>query len=359
MLATSYLFLGGAGAGMLVVLCVLECLNAHRRFGYAADRTRLGRAFAGRSIGPLRTEPSNGSGGLRYFEGGYSRETAEAASGRWSRRAAARSFALPSDFFARSWPLCVVVLSLGILCLVADLGRPDRVLAFALSPKLSVMAVGAYALGVALLVAVCFAVVTCFDGLDFTPNLVYALSLVGIVAGLTSMLYTGVLLSGLASVLFWQTWLLPVVFALSSLSGGVALIFLAAAFVDARQVIVRPLVNLARVDSALIVAELALLLAYLAWGMAHEGTAASAGSLVAGDLAGLLWGGVVTIGLVLPFAMERFIVHGNRSSQLMWVAAAVLLGCFLLRVCIVGAGAYDAAQVALASYGLLPVPAAA
>lgn len=352
MLATSYLFLGGAGAGMLVVLCVLECLNAHRRFGYATDRTRLGRTFAGRVIGPLRAEPASGWGDMRYYEGGYSREDADAADARWSRRSVSRPFALPADFFARSWPLCAAVLALGVLCLTADLGRPDRLLVLALPPKPSVMTVGAYALGASLLVSSAFAAGATFDGLKITPAMVYVLSAIGMATGLACVLYTGVLLSGLASVLFWQTWFLPLVFALSSLSGGVALVFLAAAFVDARQTIVRPLVNLARVDGGLIVLELLCLLAYVAWGVSDAGAFDSAHSLVAGELREMFWGGVVAIGLVLPFVMERFIVHGNRSSQLLWVAAAVLLGCFLLRVCVVGAGAYDASQVSAVSQGL-------
>lgn len=353
MLATSYLFLGGAGAGMLVVLCVLECLNARRRFGHVSDQTRLGRTFAGRAIGPLRAEPALGSGGLRYFEGGYSFEAAEAAGGRWYRRAPSRAFALPGGVFALSWPLCLVVLGLGVLCLVADLGRPDHLLVLVFSPKLSVMTVGAYSLGVSILVAVIFSVGANFDGFEVTPIIVYVLGSVGFVTGLACALYTGVLLGDLASVLFWQTWLLPMVFLLSSLSGGIALVFLAAAFVDARQTIVKPLVNMARIDGALIVFELVFLMAYLVWGALSPGAFDAAYSLFAGDSKELFWGGVVAIGLVLPLVLERFIVHGNRSSQLMWVAAAVLFGGFLLRVCIVGAGAYDATQASAFSYGLL------
>lgn len=352
MLATSYLFLGGVGAGMLVVLCVLECLNARRRFGYATDRTRLGRTFAGRVIGSLRAEPAGGWGGMRYYEGGYSREAADAAVAKWSRGAVSRSFALPADFFARSWPLCAAVLALGILCLAADLGRPDRLLALAFPPRPSVMTIGAYALGASLLISSVFAAGAAFDGFKITPAMTYVLGAVGMAVGLACVLYTGVLLSGLASVLFWQTWLLPLVFALSSLSGGVALVFLAAAFVDARQTIVRPLVNLASVDGGLIILELLCLLAYAAWGVSDAGAFPSAHSLVAGELREMFWGGVVALGLVLPFAMERFIVHGNRSSQLLWVAAAILLGCFLLRVCVVGAGVYDLSRVSAVSQGL-------
>lgn len=42
---------------------------------------------------------------------------------------AAAAFALPVEFFARAWVVCVVVLALGVLCLAADLGRPERVAA--------------------------------------------------------------------------------------------------------------------------------------------------------------------------------------------------------------------------------------
>ena len=352
MLSTSYLFLGGAGAGMLVALCVLECLNARRRFGHRGDRTRLGRTFAGRAIGPLRTEPMRGSDGLRYFEGGYSQKEAEAACGRWSRGAVPRTFALPAEVFARSWPVCLVVLALGILCLIADLGRPDRLLVLALSPKLSAMTVGALALGFSFLVALVFFICANFDGFDLSATFVYTLSVVGIVVGLVCLLYTGVLLSGLASVLFWQTWLLPLVFALSSFSCGIALVFLAAAFVDVRQVMVRPLTELACVDGMLLTLEFVALIAYIAWGLLQEGTFEAAYSIVAGDLSAAFWGGVIVAGLVLPFAMERFIGHSSYRTQIVWIAVAILFGGLVLRFCIVEAGAYDMTQMTGALYKL-------
>ncbi|MBR3690621.1 MAG: polysulfide reductase NrfD [Eggerthellaceae bacterium] len=296
-------------------------------------------------MGPLRVESVRGTEGPRYFEGGHSFEAAKAAGGRWSRGFISRGFLFPTEMFVRSWPLCLIVVSLGMLCLIADLGRPDRILTFVFTPRLSVMTVGAFSLAASLLIALIFSVVTAFDGLDFVPVAVYALGFVGVVAGLTCAVYTGVLLSGLVTVLFWQTWMLPAIFMISSLSGGLALVFLSAAFVDVRQSIVRSLSNLARIDGALIVIELVILLSYVAWGVLNDGTSRSAWALAFGDYSGLFWGGVVSIGLVLPFILERFIVHGNRSSQLMWVAAAILLGCFLLRICIVGSGAYDLTQV--------------
>lgn len=349
-LVVSYLFLGGAGAGALVVLSLLECVNARRRFGRTRGRSRLGRTYIGRAMGPLRVEGSGVPGGMRYYEGG--RLTADAA-GRGLNHGSGeanlsvrivRAFVFPGEFFARAWPVCFVSMACGVLCLAADLGHPERILGFVIHPEFSAMTLGAYALAVSLVCAGAFAALALSDVAIPDVRVVYALSVVGIASGLVAVAYTGVLLSGLASVLFWQTWLLPALFSLSSLSCGVALVFLAAAFVEVRQSFAWQLRNLARVDSMLIVLEALCLAALLAWGLRQEGTLAAAQALVMGELAWLFWGGLVGLGLALPLAMEQFVAHGNYSSQLLWVAAAVLLGGFILRFCIVGAGAYDVTQ---------------
>ena len=130
---------------------------------------------------------------------------------------------------------------------------------------------------------------------------------VGVAAGLVTVAYTGVLLQGLASVLFWQTMLLPALFALSSLSCGVACAFLGAAFVETRRPITRPLARLALVDGVLVVLEALVLAGYLAWAFTGEGTASAAQALVAGDLRWVFWGGAVLCGLAVPFALERYL----------------------------------------------------
>lgn len=323
MLVVSYLFLGGAGAGALVVLSLLECANAHRRFGFTRGRSRLGLTYAGRAMGPLSVGEPGVPGGTSVV----------------------RAFSLPGDLFARAWPVCFVTMAAGVLCLVADLGRPERLLVLLLSPAPSAMTVGAYALAISLACAGVFSAMALSDATVPDARAVYALAIPSVLAGLATVAYTGVLLSGLASVLFWQTWLLPVLFSLSSLSCGVALVFFAAAFVEVRQSLAWQLQNVARVDSVLIVLETLCLGALVVWGLASDGTFAAAHALVAGDLAWAFWGGLVVPGLAVPLVMEQFVAHGNYSSQLLWVAAAVLLGGFLLRLCIVGAGGYDVTQV--------------
>ena len=83
-LTTGYLFLGGAGAGALVVLSLLECANAQRRFGRSPVRTLMTPAPALASASATRAR-------LRT------------------------AFALPDEFFARAWPLCFVALAVGML----------------------------------------------------------------------------------------------------------------------------------------------------------------------------------------------------------------------------------------------------
>ncbi|WP_165044276.1 NrfD/PsrC family molybdoenzyme membrane anchor subunit [Adlercreutzia sp. ZJ138] len=170
-------------------------------------------------------------------------------------------------------------------------------------------------------------------------------SFIGLVSGLASIAYTGVLLSSLASVLFWQTAFLPILFTTSALSCGIACVFLSMAFVEGRQSVTRPLMNLIRIDSVAIVMEAVILAFYLAWGLSDNGTASVAWALVTGDLSLWFWGIVFAVGLVAPFVMERFVSRMNYRTQLVWIAAAVLLGGFALRFCIVAAGAYDVTQM--------------
>ena len=306
LLTISYLFLGGAGAGALVVLAVLECANVRRRFGrLPGEATRIERAFA-----------------------------------------------LPDEFFARAWPVCFVALAAGMLCLLVDLGRPERLINLLTSPEPSAIVVGAYALAVALFCAGAFSLFELLDGPRIRVAAVWAVAAVGVVAGLVAVAYTGVLLQGLASVLFWQTPLLPTVFTLSSLSCGIACAFLGAAFVETRHPFTRPLARLALVDGVLVALEALVLTAYLVWALGGEGTALAAQALVAGDLRWAFWGGVVLCGLAVPFVLERYLTHGNSRTQLLWIAAALLAGGFVLRLCVVGAAAYDVTQMPGVLFGL-------
>lgn len=293
-LTIGYLFLGGTGAGALAVLCVLECARALR----------------------------------------------------W------RALAMPEEFFARGWPVCTVTLATGILCLLADLGRPDRLLHLLTSPEPSAMAVGSFALAAALALAAAFSAFALFDTVRLPRVAVVCLAAAGVAAAGATAAYTGVLLESLASVLLWRTPLVPALFVLSSASCGIAVAFLAASFVETRHPYRGPLVWLARVDGGIVLVEAGCLAVFLLLAFAGEGTVAAARALVLGELAPVFWGVLAVCGLAVPLVLERFLTHGNSRTQLLWIAALLLVGGFALRWCIVGAGAYDVTQMPEALYGL-------
>lgn len=304
-LTTGYLFLGGTGAGLAAVLAALEL------------------------AGPRWRRPS-------------------AAAGR-----VARTLALPGELFARAWPACLVVLGAAVLCLVADVGRPDRLLALFASPAPTPMAVGAWALAATLAVAAAFSAAALLDGWAPPGGLMRAAAALGLAAGLIAAAYTGVLLSSLASVTAYQTPLLPAVFTLSSASCGLACVFAALVFVESRHAYVRTLGALSGADTVVVAAEAAALAAYVAWMAQAPGARAAADALLAGEMAPLFWGGLVAVGLAAPLVLERFLTHGNARTQLLWASGCLLAGGLALRLCAVGLAAYDVTQMPELAFGLM------
>ncbi|MEG0324079.1 MAG: NrfD/PsrC family molybdoenzyme membrane anchor subunit, partial [Raoultibacter sp.] len=286
-LTTCYLFLGGTGAGALAVLSALECIGARESH-----------------LNP-----------------------AASASSPISKRSSIRAaLTLPDDCFSRCWPVCFIALATGILCLFADLGRPDRIINLLLTPEPSAIAVGSYMLVGSLVCSAAFSALALLDTPRIPRAATVILALIGIITGIATMTYTGLLLQSMASVLFWQTWLLPALFILSSLSCGFGIVFLGATFVETRQPFIYPLVWLSRFDSILIIAEAICLAAYVGLAQGNEGTALAANALLFGEMSWLFWIGLVASGLTAPLVMERFVTHGNYRTQLLWIAVFLLVG---------------------------------
>lgn len=304
-LTTGYLFLGGTGAGLAAVLSVLELASPRWRWPGGANAGAL------------------------------------------------RSLALPGEFFARAWPACAVVLGVGVLCLVADVGRPDRLLALFVSSAPTPMAAGAWALAVTLALALAFSAAALLDGWEPPGALMRAAALAGVAAGVVAAAYTGVLLSSLASVVAYQTPLLPAVLTLSSVSCGLACVLAVIVFVESRHAYVRPLAALSGADTVVVLLEAVALAAYVAWLTAGDATRAAGEALLLGELAPAFWGCLVAIGLAAPLVLERFLTHGNARTQLLWAAGCLLAGGLALRLCAVGLAAYDVTQMPELMFGLM------
>ena len=126
-LIVCYLFLGGTGAGACLVLAVLGMLA------------------------PRELVAVQGAGGR-----GASRGPAGA-------HAVLRPPAPYRRLLAPGYAAALVALALGMVCLLADVGRADRLLLLLTSPALSHVAVGAWSLAVCAVLAVLAALA--WDGL--------------------------------------------------------------------------------------------------------------------------------------------------------------------------------------------------
>lgn len=183
-----------------------------------------------------------------------------------------------------------------------------------------------------------------------------ALAWVNVPLGLGVAIYTGVLLGAMPSRPFWNSPILALLFLISALSTGLALIILMRALIthtslsdDRREVMHHSGYLLATADTMLIGFEILAIFLFLMFAYLTVGDVrvAVATILPGGPLATLFWIGVVLIGLVLPGLMELYFVLPRLLYQRAYavsrfaeiaVAAAVILGGFLLRYVVVIAG---------------------
>jgi formate-dependent nitrite reductase membrane component NrfD len=282
-MVVAYLFLGGAGAGLLVVLSVLELLREH------------GKPFA--------------TSKFRYI----------------------------------AWPLCLLVVLVAITMLAADLGRFDRLLQILASPAFTAITVGAIALAACAAGSAVASVVVMSDRLEASRVFIHGFCVFNIVAGAVAMSYTGILLSSMPSVVAWQTPLIPVLFVCSSLTCGLACALGVNPFVDERDDAMPLVESLVRAGRISATCEVVALVAWLFW-CVRSGAEYAWLALASGAYAPWFWMMLVTVGLLLPPIMSRFAKSSSRTTLCLVLAACVLTGGVALRFCVVGIAAFDPSQ---------------
>jgi formate-dependent nitrite reductase membrane component NrfD len=232
-------------------------------------------------------------------------------------------------------PLVVV----GCILLFLDLGRPQAAFRALSRPNQAWIARGTIILTVFIL----FQVIQ-FAGwiwpfpapMSDSPLFTF-LNVLGGILGLLTVLYTGFLFDTTRSIPFWSTPILPLLFLVSGVSTGIfALIFvllLSGLPVD------EEIGLLSRIDLFLILFE-GLILFFYVHGM-HEVTAARASvrRLIRDDLSSAFWGGVVGLGLLIPFLVEVFLA--DRVFAIVMACLCGLLGGIFVRYVVV-AGAVKA-----------------
>ena len=182
--------------------------------------------------------------------------------------------------------------------------------------------------------------------LDGSLPVFRALEIVAIVFAFGTAAYTGVFLKSVRYVSLWNSWFLPVLFLVSALSTGsmgiiVSLLgFGLASHNDALRELSHSIMP---VEQSLAVVEAMVLILFMALRhRARETAAESVKLLMRGRLKLVFWGGIVTLGLLLPVVLESLYSRFPDYPALLFVTGASLLaGGFFLRYGVVKGGIKD------------------
>jgi formate-dependent nitrite reductase membrane component NrfD len=267
-----------------------------------------------------------------------------------------RHFAI-ARYGALIGPLPVII---GTALIIFELGRPFRVLNLFKVINLSPMSIGTWLLAVFIVVSLLYALLflpwrpIIWDRLHPGRR---ALAWICVPLGILVAVYTGVLLGAMPSRPFWNSPIIAMLFLISALSTGIALIILAQALLyrvppnnpAAKRLFHQSGYLLAASDVMLIGFELLAIFLFVMFAHLTVGNVkyAVAAILPGGDLALAFWLWVVLIGLLIPALVELAYVvprllyaHDYMPPRVVEIAVpiAVLIGGFMLRYVVVVAG---------------------
>ena len=255
-----------------------------------------------------------------------------------------------------------IALAVGLLCLLADVGRPFQALLLwqSFSNFSSWMAIGAWLLVLAFII---FFVTAIFSTEKITKRLsesaqqgwdiiLKVLAVIAVPVSLLVAIYTGILLGAAPGIPLWHTWLLPALFTVSALDTGVAavLIFVVVKDQDLRAHDLHRALVWAVI--LLVVLEVAAIAFYLTTMQGREiSEQLSVGLIVSGPLSVPFWALVIAVGLAVPLVVDlvqQFLPkredRASRSKAQIVVpvcaAACTLIGGLTLRYVVLAAGVH-------------------
>jgi len=237
---------------------------------------------------------------------------------------------LPASFAA------TVLVAIGASLLIFELGRPfqfHRVF----SREKAIMTVGAYMLS--LLIGVSFAYGTfLFSFLPWHPleGLRQLGAVIGLLLGISVIIYTGVLPASMKARPFWHGPALPVLFMVSAISNGIAVQYLLVQVLASGNdaAVAKGLLSAANI--VLLVVGLIVLFIYVLTMRASAAppAAQAANAWLKGRQKLAFWVGLVGIGLVVPLVLYAFGI----TITCILASVGVLIGGIVLRFLIIYSG---------------------
>jgi len=228
--------------------------------------------------------------------------------------------------------LCVPLVVLGTLLLVVDLGRPERATNVFRNAS-SWMAIGAGALSAMIPISIVHAILLTRK---IGTKVLDLLGGIGSIIAFAVVFYTGMLLAVLMPRAVWFTPVLPWLFVVSSLCGGVAAVSLLVYKLERNEAVRNDTIGSSIKNIVVLLsAELVLLVGYLA-------SIGLPGALLFGGLGALFAGGVLALGILLPLGIGAYYVKTKPKTiapgSALLSLGLVLLGGLLLRYTILLAG---------------------
>ena len=250
---------------------------------------------------------------------------------------------LVSLYMRHAWGegLGLLVLVLGTLFLLIDLGRPERFWRAFFRPRTSWISRGCFFI-TALVILGALEIV--FEFLPVEFDAVHkAIRLAAALAAIAVMVYTGFVLSPSSAIPFWNSAFFPVIFFAYSLLAGIDFLILASPLLPGPEI---DLALLEKVQFGLVFLCLLMVLSHLS---VMSGSAVAARKsiqlLTKGKWGILFIGGVIGLGLVIPLLFAWPILWTS-GFQAMFAVTAVLallrlFGDYLFRFLVIRAGHYD------------------
>ena len=231
-----------------------------------------------------------------------------------------------------SWLLALLM---GILDM-AHLSKPQRFWKIVLKPKSSWIARG-------------FIFITLFIGcaaiqlaLAFWLPGTAAETVFKVLAGILAFgvaIYSGFVVSYVAAIKLWSSAIVPILFVIAGLTGGLAILLITSLGGNPAQIMA-----VASTMQVMLVAYAITIAVYL-WITTYESSAARdlVMRIIRGSIAPLFWIGVVLLGIIIPIAilLSIYFIGGASATPLITAVACVIIGGVALRYVILKAGMYS------------------
>ena len=165
---------------------------------------------------------------------------------------------------------------------------------------------------------------------------------IGLILALATMIYTGLLLGLRPGGPLWNSPLIPVLFAISGLSSGMALTVVMATLAPRdKAAVFHAMERVHRLDSDVIVIELVVVTALLGTVLATSFTGAgSVKAIVMGPLALVFWGGLIFLGFLIPLGLQIYSDSRKKSAlvEILVSSFGVAISGFALRFVVISTG---------------------